>query len=166
MHIWVHNCYAVTTRAATRTLIGGGGGGRIFITVARSPEQIRQIYVHCFSLYLPFVSLVSVVSTNVGLAYLFRWSGNPDIHIIMFCPTSFFSHPIQIDQFEKKSVAQNKNIWIYTTDLNNTGSRIQWPEVKTKKMTYLEYQDGGRIVLQDVSASYEQYQKEIIATKA
>ena len=30
------------------------------------------------------------------------------------------------------------------TDLNNTGSRIQWPEVKPKKMTYLEYQDGGR----------------------
>ena len=33
-------------------------------------------------------------------------------------------------------------------------------------MTNLEYQDGGRIVLQDVSAFYEQYQKEIIATKA
>ena len=53
-----------------------------------------------------------------------------------------------------------------TTDLNNTGSRMQWPEVKPKKMTYLEYQDGGRLVLQDVSGSCEQYQKEIITTKA
>ena len=43
---------------------------------------------------------------------------------------------------------------------------MEWPEVKPKKMTYLEYQDGGLFVLQDVSASYEQYQKEIIATKA
>ena len=53
-----------------------------------------------------------------------------------------------------------------TTDLNNTGSRIQSPEVKPKMMTNLEYQDGGRIVLPDVAGSNEQYQKEIIATKA
>ena len=47
-----------------------------------------------------------------------------------------------------------------------TGSRIQWPEVKLKNMTNLEYQDGARLVLQDVSASYEQYEKETIATKS
>ena len=28
----------------------------------------------------------------------------------MFCPTSFFSNQIQIDQFEKKLVGQNMNI--------------------------------------------------------
>ena len=36
--------------------------------------------------------------------------GGVHIHIFMFCPTSFFSNPIQIDQFEKKSVGQNMNI--------------------------------------------------------
>ena len=53
-----------------------------------------------------------------------------------------------------------------STDLNNTGSRTSDLKVKPKKMTNLEYQNSGRLVLQDVSASYEQYQKEIIATKA
>ena len=36
--------------------------------------------------------------------------GGVYIHIFMFCPTSFFSNQIQIDQFEKKSVGQNMNI--------------------------------------------------------
>ena len=36
--------------------------------------------------------------------------GGVHIHIFMFCPTSFFSNQIQIDQFEKKSVGQNMNI--------------------------------------------------------
>ena len=56
--------------------------------------------------------------------------------------------------------------WLQTTDLNNTGSRTQWPEVKPKKLTNFEYQDGMGLVLRDVSASYEQCQKEVIATKA
>ena len=60
----------------------------------------------------------------------------------------------------------DRQLSLSTTDLNDTGSRIHWPEVKPKKITYLEYQDGGRFVLQDVSVSYEQYQKEIIGTKA
>ena len=48
-------------------------------------------------------SLVSraVARTLIGGVY---------IHIFMFCPTSFFSNQIQIDQFEKKSVGQNMNI--------------------------------------------------------
>ena len=29
-------------------------------------------------------------------------------------------------------------------DLNNTGSRIQWHQVKPAEMTNLEYQDGGQ----------------------
>ena len=36
--------------------------------------------------------------------------GGVHIHIFMFCPTSFFTNQIQIDQFEKKSVGQNMNI--------------------------------------------------------
>ena len=38
-----------------------------------------------------------------------------NIQIFVFCPTSFFSNYIQlIDQFEKKSVRQNMNIYGYT----------------------------------------------------
>ena len=59
-----------------------------------------------------------------------------------------------------KTIFSRVSVLNDTTDLNNTGSRMP------KKMTNLEYQDGGRLVLQDVSASYEQYQKEITATKA
>ena len=58
------------------------------------------------------------------------------------------------------------NKYVMNTDLNNTGSRIQRGEVKSKKMTNFEFQDGVHLVLQDVSASYEQYKKEIIAAKA
>ena len=36
--------------------------------------------------------------------------GGVYIHIFMFCPTTFFSNQIQIDQFEKKSVRQIINI--------------------------------------------------------
>ena len=36
------------------------------------------------------------------------------IYKFMFCPTSYFSNQIQVDQFEKKSVGQNMNTWIYT----------------------------------------------------
>ena len=42
--------------------------------------------------------------------------GSVDIHIFLFCPTSFFTNQIQVYQFEKKSVGQNinKDQWIYT----------------------------------------------------
>ena len=33
-----------------------------------------------------------------------------NIHILLFCPTSFFSNQIQTSQFEKKSVGHNMNI--------------------------------------------------------
>ena len=36
----------------------------------------------------------------------------------MFCPTSFCSNQIQIGQFEKKPMGQNKNIQKYTPSLN------------------------------------------------
>ena len=56
----LQNCFVVTSRAVTRTFIwGGGGAGCIFIRVARSPEQITQIYAHYFCLYLPIVFFVS-----------------------------------------------------------------------------------------------------------
>ena len=51
--------------------------------------------------------------------------GGVYIHIFMFCPTSFFSNQIQIDQFEKKSVGQNMNICIYTPPINVLATALQ-----------------------------------------
>ena len=36
------------------------------------------------------------------------------VRIFAFCPTSFFSNQIQIDQFENQLVGQKRNIQIYT----------------------------------------------------
>ena len=33
---------------------------------------------------------------------------------------------------------------VCTIDLDNTGSRIEWHQVKPAEMTNLEYQDGGQ----------------------
>ena len=54
------------------------------------------------SVYTPDINR-DVTRTLIG-------GGGGDIHIFMFCPTSFFSNQIQISQFEKKSVGQNMNI--------------------------------------------------------
>ena len=43
-------------------------------------------------------------SNKLGRNYNVNWGGG------FFCPTSFFSNQLQIDQFEKKSVRQNMNI--------------------------------------------------------
>ena len=44
-----------------------------------------------------------------AVARMLIGGGGVYIHIFMFCPTSFFSNQIQIDQFEKRSVGQNMN---------------------------------------------------------
>ena len=37
-----------------------------------------------------------------------------------------------------------KNLCSPSIDLDNTGSRIEWHQVKPAEMTNLEYQDGGQ----------------------
>ena len=44
-----------------------------------------------------------------------NWGGGVvNIHTLLFCPTSFTSHQIQVSQIEKKSVGYDMNIRIYT----------------------------------------------------
>ena len=55
----------------------------------------------------------------------------------MFCPTNFFSNQIQIDQFEKKSVGHNMNIWTSHSPPSSYSSydpgNHNWREKKAKQ---------------------------------
>ena len=55
-------------------------------------------------------NLSQLITYRVSRAVARTLIGGVYIHIFMFCPTSFFSNQIQIDQFEKKYVGQNMNI--------------------------------------------------------
>ena len=63
------------------------------------------IRVFCISSVLIHLQVHRAVART-----LIEGGGGVYIHIFMFCPTSFFSNQIQIDQFEKKSLEQNMNI--------------------------------------------------------
>ena len=72
-----------------------------FEVYVRTHVALRMFIMQVLTRQLHFLANRAVARTLIGGVH---------IHIFMFCPTSFFSNQIQIDQFEKKSVGQNMNI--------------------------------------------------------
>ena len=64
---------------------------------------------------------------------------------IKHLPQTSSMDPLQhMHKTEQTELRHNMDVRVLRIDLNNTGSRIQWHQVKPAEMTNLEYQDGGQ----------------------
>ena len=66
----------------------------------------------------------------------------------MFCPTSFFSNQIQIDQFEKKSVRKN-NVLVMVLYMSTTDALLR--KIKNGLSSTVDYSYGGKTSILNLS---------------